>query len=252
MTTTSETTSPEQVILLDHISWDTYLALRRDTDEQHIFITYDNGKMMIDRRGADVGALENVSWETYQRLLHELQHRRLQLTFDNGRLTIVSPSHQHDRIKTLIGGMIEIVALDWKIPMARLGSSTWVREDVWKGLESDECYYVQNEPRVRGKDQIDLATDPPPDLAIEVQIAHQDVDRPALYAALGVPELWHFRRERLRAMKLEGEKYMPIDFSLAFPALRPAELERFLAMRHTTDETTLMLSFQDWVRTLPR
>ena len=251
MTTKTEAFSPEQFILLDNISWDTYVALRDDTAEEHVFMTYDTGKLVIDRRGGEVGALENVSWQTYERLLHDLQHRRLQLTYDNGRLWIVSPSHQHDRLKKLIGGMVEAFALERKIPMARLGSSTWRRDDLWKGLESDECYYVQNELRVRGKDQIDLTTDPPPDLAIEVQITHQAVDRLALYAALGVPEVWHFRRDRIRALKLQGDKYVAVEFSMAFPVLRPAELERYLAMRHSTDETTLMLSFQQWIRTLP-
>lgn len=251
-TTTEKTTSPEQSILLDHVSWDTYVALRRDTDEQHIFITYDTGMMMIDRRGADVGALENVSWDTYQRLLHDLQHRRLQLTYDNGRLTIASRSHLHERVKKLMGGMVEMLALEQKVPMARLGSSTWPRPDLWKGLESDECYYIQNELRVRGKDQIELTTDPPPDLVIEVQVSHQDVDRLALYAAMGVPEIWHWRRERISPLMLEDGKYVGTDLSLAFPAFRPTELERFLAMRHTIDETTLMLSSQDWIRTLPR
>jgi Uma2 family endonuclease len=135
--------------------------------------------------------------------------------------------------------------------MARLGSSTWRRHDLWKGLESDECYYIQNEARVRGKDEIDLTVDPPPDLAIEIQITHQAVDRLALYAGLGVPEVWHFRRERVRALKLEGGAYVPTEFSLAFPSLRPAELERFLAMRHSTDETSLVLAFQQWSRILP-
>ena len=252
MTTTPETTSPEAYIVLDHISWETYEALRRDTDETHLYIDYDSGTMVINRHGADVGAMENVSWGTYQRLLHDLQHRRLQLTYDNGRLTIVSPSHLHDRVKKLIGGMVETAALEWKIPMARLGSSTWLRPEMWKGLESDECYSIQNESRVRGTDQIDLATDPPPDLAVEVQVSHQAVDRLALYAAMGVPEIWHFRRDRVHMLALREGKYDPTEFSLAFPSLRPAELERFVAMRHAVDETTLMLLFQEWLRTLPR
>ncbi len=87
---------------------------------------------------------------------------------------------------------------------------------------------------------------------IEVQVSHQDVDRLALYAAMGVPEIWHWRRERVSPLKLEDAKYVATDFSLAFPVFRPTQLERFLAMRHTVDETSLMLSYQDWIRTLPQ
>jgi len=253
MTTTDDAVEQGQVIYLRNVSWDTYLSLRQDTQEQHVFITYDTGKMMIDRRGARIGALENVSWATYLRLLEDLQSQRLQLTYDNGRLEIMSPSFKHDRVKTLIGSMVEMVAFQLRIPMSSLGSSTWLNREMWKGLEADECYYIQNEPLVRGKDEIEFGKDPPPDLVIEVEITHHDVDRLALYATMRVPEVWHFRREKIRCLVLQQDgSYAAVESSLAFPFLRPADLERFLAMRHNIDETSLIVEFSEWVKKLPR
>jgi Uma2 family endonuclease len=251
MTTTDDTVEQDQVIYLENVSWDTYLSLRQDTQEQHVFITYDNGRTMIDRRGAPVGALENVSWATYLRLLEDLQSQRLQLTYDNGRLEIVSPTHRHDRIKSLIGRMIEGMALELSIPITCFGSATWRGSNSLKGLEADECYYIQREALVRGKDQINLDEDPPPDLAVEVEITHHDIDRLAVYASIRVPEVWHFRREKIRCLALQqGGLYSAVEASLAFPFLRPTELDRFLAMRHGTDETSLIRQFNEWVRTL--
>jgi Uma2 family endonuclease len=245
---TARTPVETRTILLRNISWETYSMLREDTDDQHLFITYDNGLMELDRRGADVGVLERVRWETYERLLHDTEEQKLRLTYDQGRLTIVSPTHKHDRIKKLIGRMIELAALEFQIPIEDYGSATWRRGDVWKGLEADDCYYVGNASRVRGKDEIDLDVDPPPDLAIEVEITHQDIDRFKLYAALGVAELWHYRNDRIRALKLEGDSYVEIENSLALPMVRPADLAEFLRMRDKSDVTTIMVAYLQWLR----
>jgi Uma2 family endonuclease len=243
-----------EIYQLEDVSWETYELLLRDREAagEHYFITYDQGRMWIDRRGADVEALEGISWETYERLLQDLEGQNLRLTYDQGRLTIVSPTHRHDKLKTLIGRMIELLALEFRIPVSSFGSATWKRNDLLKGLESDECYYVQSESRVRGKDDLDLAVDPPPDLAVEVDVTRHVRARLPLYAALGITEVWQFRGKQLRAMALKGGQYEPVEVSLAFPMLRPAELDRFLAMRHSVDETTLIASFHDWLRTLPR
>ena len=252
--TTSVAEAEPEVYLLDNVSWETYELLLRDREAagEHFFITYDHGRMQIDRRGADVEALEGISWETYEHLLRDLDEQHLRLTYHRGRLTIVSPLPKHDRVKTVIGRMIELLAFELHIPMSCFGSATWRRSDVVAGLEADECYYVQNEPLVRGKDDIDLNVDPPPDLAIEVDITRQMTPRLPIYAALGVPEVWRYRSAELRAYALQSGTYVPIETSLAFPMLRPADLDHFLAMRHAVDDTTLMTRFRDWLHTLPR
>ncbi len=77
-------------------------------------------------------------------------------------------------------------------------------------------YYVDHEPLVRGK-LVDLAIDPPPDLVVEVDISHTDLDKPGLYAAMGVPEFWRYDGEVLRMYGLEGGRYVEREVSLSFP-----------------------------------
>ena len=141
------------------------------------------------------------------------------------------------------------MALELNIPIRSFGSMTWRRQDVRAGLEPDEWFYVQNEPRVRGRTDLDPARDPPPDLAVEVDVTNAPPNRPGVYAALGVPELWRYDGRRSTAWLLdEAGQYRPSETSRAFPFLRPSELERFLAMLASADETTVMRSFRDWVR----
>src|SRR5262249_51717146 len=114
----------------------------------------------------------------------------------------------------------------------------------------DECYWVQNEPRMRGKKEFDPNTDTPPDLAVEVDITRSSLDRMAIYAALGIPEVWRFDGESFSIHQLgSGGKYKRCDRSPTFPHLPLAEVERFLGDSDTQDETTLLRSFSLWVRT---
>jgi len=196
--------------------------------------------------------LENISWETYEALLRELDQQRLRITYDEGRFVAMSPLPKHERVKSLMGSMVEMLSVERRIPISRLGSTTWKKRLLRKGLEADECYYVQNERRVRARDDIDLKKDPPPDLAVEVEVTHHPLDRLRIYAALGVPEIWLYTGKSVRTLRLSTDKYEDVEHSIAFPFLRAAELERFLEMRLTTDETTLMCEFRDWVRTLPK
>ena len=107
----------------------------------------------------------------------------------------------------------------------------------------------QHEAQVRDKNRLDLRSDPPPDLVVEIDITHRDVDRLSIYAAMGVPEIWLFDGQQLRAMGLTPPgAYEQIERSRAFPALRVAELHRFMTMLPGTDLTTMLRAFRAWVR----
>ena len=134
----------------------------------------------------------------------------------------------------------------------RSGGSTTLRSQLKdRGLEPDECYYVASESRVRGRKRINLAVDPPPDLAIEVDISSSSLDQLAIYATLGVPEVWLYDGAMLEVYQLQPDKtYAKQTRSPAFPFLPLDEVERFLARRNETDETTWIRSFRAWVKTL--
>jgi Uma2 family endonuclease len=192
--------------------------------------------------------LHNVPWSTYETLLSDLDLRGTRLTYDRGNLQIMSPSREHERLKTLIGRMIETLTLEWKIPISSGGSTTMKSEMKQRGLEPDECYYVANEARMRGKDDFDINVDPPPDLVVEVDITRSSLNRMDLYAAFGVPEVWRYDGTTLHVAGLQADgTYAARNESLAFPFLPLAEFARFLDHRNQVDETTLVSSFRDWV-----
>ena len=196
--------------------------------------------------------LNGVSWETYERLRDELDdaRQRVYITYDDGRMVLMSPRPEHERWKRLTGRLVETLTLELNIPIASLGSATWRRRDVKKGLEADECYYIQHEKDVRGKLDIDLRRDPPPDLAIEVELTNHPADREGVYAGLGVPELWHYDGEHFTCFLLGPDrKYASSETSGAFPFLRPSDLAPFLDKLKSADENSIIRSFQEWVRT---
>src|SRR5688572_8965256 len=117
--------------------------------------------------------LYDVSWDTYERLLSAFGDRRLPHTYSNGALEIISATQYYDWLKGFVGRLIETAALDLDIPIKGIGSTTLRRQMKEKGLEPDECYYVRNETRVRGKRKLDLKKDPPPDLAVEIEVSRK-------------------------------------------------------------------------------
>jgi Uma2 family endonuclease len=193
--------------------------------------------------------LTEVRWSTYLALLADLRKRRgTRLAYCRGRLEIVTTSEAHERWKKLLARMVEALTEELGLECLSLGQTTWRREDLECGIEPDECYYIAGEPKVRDQDAIDLAVDPPPDLAIEVEISRSAVDRLEIYAALGVPEVWRFDGQTIRVHRLRAGRYVESSRSRSFPGLPIAELARFAALRRSMGETRLLKAFRVWVR----
>jgi Uma2 family endonuclease len=196
--------------------------------------------------------LENIRWETYEALLEDIGDGHTRVTYDDGRMVIMAPLPLHDRKKKLMGRMIETASIVMNVPIVSMGSSTVKRKDVKKGLEPDEWYYVQNEPFARSRMEFDWMRDPPPDLALEVENTHHPMDRPSIYAALKVNEIWRHDGKRLEFLKrgTDGE-YHPIPASEAFPFFTPQDISRHLAMVETIGEFEMIRAFHEWLISLP-
>lgn len=160
----------------------------------------------------------------------------------------MSPSSEHEWLGRLIGRMIEAVTEELGIPVRSGGSTTLKDELKQRGLEPDECYYINNEPAVRGLDEIDLGVNPPPDLAIEIDITSSSMDQLGIYAALGVPEVWICDGKHLNVYRLQDHgAYAMQDHSPTFPSLPPETILDFLSRRKESDETSWIQSFRRWV-----
>lgn len=193
--------------------------------------------------------LRGVSWSTYQGLIRDLESEPgKRLTYDQGTLEIMVPLPPHERYKSRLSRMVEVTTEETETEIASLSSTTWSREDLQKGLEPDSCYYIQNEQAVRGKDDIDLTQDPPPDLAIEVDNTSSSINRMGIYAALGVPEVWRFDGESLTIFRLVGGEYAPQEQSEVLPLLQRGDILRFLQASQTMGETSWVREFRKWVR----
>jgi Uma2 family endonuclease len=193
--------------------------------------------------------LYGVSWETYIRMLEAFGDRRLHHTYDEGTLEMMSPLKDHEWVKRVIARLVDSVSLELDIPIQSIGSTTLHGEKVRKGLEPDECYYISHERQVRGLKDYDPDRDPPPDLAIEVDITHSSLDRLEVYAALGIPELWRATKGGVLFYRLNRlGRYVKISRSRALPLLTPAVIDEYLALRKTKNDTAIIRQFVTWVR----
>ncbi|MEG4505980.1 Uma2 family endonuclease [Microcoleus sp. F6_B4] len=192
--------------------------------------------------------LKGVSWSTFKALLADVgDDRAWRIAYDRGVLEIRMPLEEHEEPKRLIESFVEAIVDELEIELRSLGSLTLEREDLTRAVEPDSCFYIQNESLVRGRN-INLPNDPPPDLAIESDYTNSSVNKDFLYAALGVPELWRYRRESLQVYHLVEGKYEMCDRSLAFPFLPVAEIPGFIEQSRTIGQRAAVRLFRQRIR----
>jgi Uma2 family endonuclease len=209
------------------------------------FATHDQPLVPSDQRFL----LPAVDWATYRAVSRALTGRHVRLTYDGENLEFMTISPSHGNFSRILGRFVVVMTEESGLPLKSFGDMTCEREDVGRALEPDECFYIANEPAVRGKEKIDLLVDPPPDLAIEVEITRASRDRLAIYSDLGVSEVWRFDGTSLRVFQLGDERtYNQCEQSRFFPGLRISDLTDFLLRRTEMDENQLIASFREWVR----
>lgn len=190
-----------------------------------------------------------TTYASYCAISEHLSAARVRMTYHRGRLEFLTLSRLHERLSGLLGRLVEALTEELNIPCATAGSTTLRREDADGGLEPDQCYYLENEPKMRGRDELDLKVDPPPDFAIEVEVSRTAISRMAVYAALGVAEVWRFDGETLHVHQLTpASAYVEVARSPHFPFLRLGEIVNFVRRRHELGETELVRTFRAWVR----
>jgi Uma2 family endonuclease len=193
--------------------------------------------------------LSLIDWPTYVMYSDGLWDRHVRVTYDQGEMEFMTVSSEHERGKKLLGRLVDALTEELDIDSASAGSMTCRREELLRGLEPDECWWIANELAVRGRFDIDLEEDPPPDLALEVEISRSALNRMAIYAALRVSEVWRYDGQVLRFFGLtDAGDDMELEQSRAFPLLRPADLMPFLRQAEGESETKLLQRFRQCVR----
>lgn len=195
--------------------------------------------------------LSGVSWQGYAQIVRVLedQGRRLRVTFDDGILEIMALSFLHQRTKHLLGFLTVTVAEVLGINIAGYGSLTMKNRDRQKGLEPDECFWIQHEAMMRNKTgTFNPRKDPPPDLALEVEITRSAINRMGIYAALKVPEVWRWRKGSLEVCFLDEKgKYRSGQTSQAFSHFLPAKVVPFVELASKDGEVEMMRAFRSWL-----
>jgi Uma2 family endonuclease len=191
--------------------------------------------------------LYNVGWETYEKLLDAFgEHRAVRMTYDRGVLELMVPLEAHENPSDVIGDFIKILTIESGLNIKSMASTTLRRSQLEKGAEPDKCYYIQNEHLVRGK-TVDLERDPPPDLVVEVDITHTDINKNALYASMGVPEFWRYDGKVLRIYRLQQKAYQEVEVSPTFPWVAKDVFYNFLKQCQTEGEAPAQRALRTWV-----
>ena len=193
--------------------------------------------------------LHDVTWETYEQLLANYENSSgPRFTYDRGVLEIMSPSSEHEELNDVFKLLVNALAEEWGIEARGFGSTTFRREDISRGFEPDSCFYIQSVGSIKGATRLDLAVHPPPDLLIEIDITHPSLDKFPLYAAAGVPEVWHYDGRALKILRLEGDDYVETRESAAFNRLTDDVLTRFIEESRTMSRLDWLRRVRAWAR----
>jgi len=192
--------------------------------------------------------LKNTNWPMFEALLEELgEARASRVSYSKGFLEIMVPIAAHERDKELIGDLVKILLEEMNLEFLALGSTTFKNQKMEQAVEPDECFYIHNEAQIRNKDRIDLSVDPPPDLAIEIDITSRT--RFNNYELLGIPELWRYDGARLEINVLKDSQYVTSETSIYFPKLSLVEvIPNYVNKGKTLGRNVAMGEFRFWVR----
>lgn len=178
--------------------------------------------------------LSGVTWAQYEGLLQLFEDDQpgIRVAYLEGELEIMSPSRKHERIKTAVGRLVELYAVERDVPLIGLGSTTFKQAAKERGAEPDECYCVGQEKDV-------------PDIALEVVLTSGGMNKLVLYEGLGVPEVWFWRAGAFHVFHLGPEGYRRLDRSEFLPDL---DLAHIATLVELPDQAHAVRSFRERLR----
>ena len=196
---------------------------------------------------------ENVSWGEYEDLLEQVSEATwLRIAYDDGTLQIMTVGPKNENYTGFINRLVFHLSFRLRIEIRFFGSSTIRKRKKLRGLEPDACFYVQTAAALGKRVDLDFEKDPPPDVALEVDLTHHSISKFGIYAGLGVPEIWRYDGENLQIHLLEGDEYVPSNKSLALPMLSGPILTQFLARLKEEGELQTVLAFDEWLQSQER
>jgi len=190
----------------------------------------------------------------YQHVLRQLDDagRKYRSTFDDGLLEIIVPGNIHEAVKKTIAQILETYRLAIDVQIEGMGSTTLDCELKQKGLEPDECYFINRSP-LPGRDRFDdIHKIDSPDLAIEVDVSSRSLPREPVYAALGVREIWRWKDGAITVRELFEGSYRTVPRSIVLPDLDLAAFTKHVDMALTPgNQTAATRAWFEWLKANP-
>jgi Uma2 family endonuclease len=207
------------------------------------FLINDSGRRIL---------LNDVSWKEYEMFLADFEEKSgWRLAYDEGKLEIMPPTYEHEYDSFSFGYFISAYCEEFEIEFVGAGSTTLRRAMLNKGVEPDECFYIQNADKVIGKiKSLDSQNYPMPDVVVEIDVTTDSLDKFPIYSALKVPEVWIYNGKKVTFNKLKGKKYHQISHSVALPLLSAEKLTEFLKLSQEKGQTFALKSFRQYLNGL--
>lgn len=198
--------------------------------------------------------IRDVGWHIYETLVDSIgEGQPVRVAYDGRDLEIMTLGYVHEGWNDVISRLIDAVLEELRIPCMAGGQTTWKRREVERGLESDRCYFFDpgKLPQVEAawaRKSNDVNDYPNPDLAIEVDVSHSQIDRPSIDAALRVPEIWRFDGETLIIEQLGPDgSYVEAKTSRYLP-IRPDEIVYWIKAEDAHNRATWGPRLREWIR----
>ena len=191
-----------------------------------------------------------VTWEDYENLLSDLgDESSVRVFYNQGKMEIMSPpTKEHETPRPIIYRFIVVLSEELDIEISSVGTTTLKRRLRAAGAEPDDAFYIRNIGPALGTGELNLERDPPPHIVLEIDRTSLSLDKFALYAALGVPEIWRLHKGVVSFHHLTDNAYAQHSHSRAFPFLSTATLTEFVQHGLREGETKAAKAFRVWLK----
>jgi Uma2 family endonuclease len=200
--------------------------------------------------------LTNISWQKFEALLAELgEQRQTRLTYFRGKLELMTPVEAHERCNKLLESLILVLADELHRSVTPLIPVMVKAPDLGCVIEPDACYYFSHED-MKNRMEVELPSDPLPDLLVEVALNKSSLDKLPIYATLGIPEVWRYittpdeeiLRGRLVIYQLQDQRYVERKTSPAFGFLPASRVLQFLEESDSMSLSAALRLLRAWVK----
>jgi Uma2 family endonuclease len=203
-------------------------------------------EIIEDLTPGEPAIFHNVSWQEYEQLLDELIDRSgVRLSYDEGTLEIMTISTEHDFYGEMLQNLVRLLSLRLKFKFRSFGHATMKMSKARKGKEPDGCFFIKSCDLIGPRKRLDFENDPPPDIAVEIDLSTKSTSKLPIYRGLQVPEVWIYNGSVLTIHRLGDQGYKSVDRSVELPVLTSQLLTSFLNDAEETDDDNQLL--QDYL-----